>query len=133
MFKISHNCSLLNNFSFSRYLQNAYYPHPHYLTNSTTILYFFYPFIFDLRITQPQEQHKDSPRLFFFFPYISLARNCSNKRIWFRKSQIVWYLLKNMLMGNFLQEFDRSNGYVLFFISLPMVAYLRKLKQSKKW
>ena len=35
-------------------------------------------------------------------------------------------------MGNFLQEFDRSNGYVLFFISLPMVAYLRKLKQRKK-
>ena len=35
-------------------------------------------------------------------------------------------------MGNFLQEFDRSNGYVLFFISLPTVAYLRKLKQRKK-
>ena len=35
-------------------------------------------------------------------------------------------------MGNFLQEFDRTNGYVLFFISLPMVAYLRKLKQRKK-
>lgn len=35
-------------------------------------------------------------------------------------------------MGNFLQEFDRSNGYVLFFILLPMVAYMRKLKQRRK-
>ena len=35
-------------------------------------------------------------------------------------------------MGNFLQEFYRSNGYVLFFISSPTVAYLKKLKQRKK-
>ena len=103
-------------------------PHKKIIIIIIKLIYFFYPFIFDLRITQPQEQHKESPRLFFFFfPYISLTRNCSNKRIWFC-SDI--YKIK-MLMGNFLQEFDRSNGYVLFFISLPMVAYLRKLKQRK--